>query len=44
MIGPEDVAETVLWFLMGGKTITGQTLVIYAGEHMTGGISINADA
>lgn len=43
MVGPDDVAETVLWFLTGGRTITGQTLVIDAGEHMAGGISISSD-
>jgi 3-oxoacyl-[acyl-carrier protein] reductase len=43
MVAPEDVAETVLWFLTGGRTVTGQTLVIDAGEHMAGGISISTD-
>jgi len=43
MVGAQDVAETVLWFLTGGKTITGQTLVIDGGEHMAGGISISSD-
>ncbi len=40
MVTAEDVAESILWFLTGGRAITGQALVIDAGEHMAGGISI----
>ena len=35
----EDVAETVLWFLTAGRTVTGQLLVIDSDEHMAGGIA-----
>jgi 3-oxoacyl-[acyl-carrier protein] reductase len=31
---PEDVAEAVLWFIEGGRAITGQFLVIDAGNHL----------
>ena len=31
----EDVAETVLWFALGGKKITGQQVVIDGGTHLT---------
>ena len=34
-----DVAETVLWFLTAGRTVTGQLLVVDSGEHMAGGIA-----
>ena len=44
MVEADDVAETVLWFLTGGVAITGQTLVIDAGEHLAGGISISKSA
>jgi NAD(P)-dependent dehydrogenase (short-subunit alcohol dehydrogenase family) len=37
----DDVAEAVLWFAVGGRTVTGQLLVLDAGEHMAGGISIS---
>ena len=39
MPSAEDVAETVLWFLTAGRTVTGQLLVIDSGEHMAGGIA-----
>ena len=39
MPSAEDVAETVLWFLASGRTVTGQLLVIDSGEHMAGGIA-----
>jgi len=44
MVVADDVAETVLWFLTGGTAITGQTLVVDAGEHLAGGISISKEA
>lgn len=34
---PEEVAEAALWFAFGGKSITGQLLVIDAGTHLTVG-------
>ena len=39
MPSAEDVAETVLWFLAAGRTVTGQLLVVDSGEHMAGGIA-----
>ena len=39
MPSAEDVAETVLWFLTAGRTVTGQLLVVDSGEHMAGGIA-----
>ena len=38
----DDVAEAVLWFATGGRAVTGQLLVLDAGEHMAGGISISS--
>lgn len=43
MVRAEEVAEAVVWFLSASPTVTGQLLVIDAGEHMAGGLSI-ADA
>lgn len=34
---PEEVAEAALWFALGGRSITGQLLVIDAGTHLTVG-------
>jgi 3-oxoacyl-[acyl-carrier protein] reductase len=34
MTMPEDVAEAALWFIEGGRAITGQLLVIDAGNHL----------
>jgi 3-oxoacyl-[acyl-carrier protein] reductase len=34
MAAPEDVAETTLWFIEGGRAITGQFLVIDGGNHL----------
>ena len=39
MPSAEDVAETVLWFLTAGRTVTDQSLVVDSGEHMAGGIA-----
>ena len=33
------MAETVLWFLTAGRTVTGQLLVVDSGELMAGGIA-----
>jgi 3-oxoacyl-[acyl-carrier protein] reductase len=40
MVAPEDVAEAALWFIIGGRTITGQLLVIDGGTHLGKGINI----
>lgn len=37
VVTPDQVAEAVLWFALGGKTITGQLLVIDGGTHLTVG-------
>ena len=37
----EDVAETVLWFIDGGRSITGETLIIDGGKHLVGDVSIS---
>lgn len=37
LVSPEDVAETICWFALGGRSITGQLLVIDAGTHLTVG-------
>jgi len=34
MVAPEDVAEAALWFIAGGRCITGQLLVIDSGNHL----------
>jgi 3-oxoacyl-[acyl-carrier protein] reductase len=34
MTAPEDVAEAALWFIEGGRAITGQFLVVDAGNHL----------
>ena len=38
---PADVADAAVWFVDGAWAVTGQLLVIDAGEHMAGGISIS---
>lgn len=35
MVTAEDVAEAALWFILGGRSITGQLLVIDSGHHMS---------
>jgi 3-oxoacyl-[acyl-carrier protein] reductase len=35
MVTAEDVAEAALWFILGGRCITGQLLVIDSGNHMS---------
>ena len=37
----EDVAEAVLWFIDGGRSITGETLIIDGGKHLVGDVSIS---
>lgn len=37
LVSPDDVAEAVCWFALGGRAITGQLLVIDAGTHLTVG-------
>ena len=37
LVTPEEVAEAVSWFTLGGKSITGQLLVIDGGTHLTVG-------
>jgi 3-oxoacyl-[acyl-carrier protein] reductase len=34
MTMPEDVAEAALWFIEGGRSITGQFLVVDGGNHL----------
>jgi 3-oxoacyl-[acyl-carrier protein] reductase len=34
MVQAEDVAEAALWFIAGGRSITGQLLVIDGGNHL----------
>jgi len=34
MVAAEDVAEAALWFINGGRSITGQLLVIDSGNHL----------
>jgi 3-oxoacyl-[acyl-carrier protein] reductase len=31
---PEDVAETLVWFLEGAKLITGEVLIVDSGAHL----------
>lgn len=31
---PEDIAETVLWFIEGARWVTGETLLVDAGSHL----------
>lgn len=31
---PEEIAESVVWFLEGGKLVTGETLLVDAGLHL----------
>jgi 3-oxoacyl-[acyl-carrier protein] reductase len=38
MVVPEDVAEAALWFIAGGRSITGQMLVIDGGTHLGSGL------
>ena len=35
LVSPADVAEAVSWFALGGRSITGQLLVIDGGTHLT---------
>ena len=37
LVTPAEVAEVVAWFAFGGKSITGQLLVIDGGTHLTVG-------
>jgi 3-oxoacyl-[acyl-carrier protein] reductase len=37
LVSAEDVAEAVCWFALGGRSITGQFLVIDGGTHLTVG-------
>lgn len=37
IVSPDEVAEAALWFALGGRTITGQLLVIDGGTHLTVG-------
>ena len=37
LVSPADVAEAVAWFALGGRSITGQLLVIDGGTHLTVG-------
>ena len=37
----EDAAEAVLWFIDGGRSITGETLIIDGGKHLAVDISIS---
>ena len=37
LVTPDQVAEAVCWFALGGRAITGQLLVIDAGTHLTVG-------
>ncbi len=37
LVSAEDVAEAVCWFVTGGRSITGQLLVIDGGTHLTVG-------
>ena len=37
IVSADDVAEAVCWFAVGGKSITGQFLVIDGGTHLTVG-------
>lgn len=34
MVRPDDVADAVVWFIEGARAVTGQTLVIDAGNHL----------
>ena len=34
LVEPEDVAEAIKWFALGGRAITGQLLVVDAGTHL----------
>jgi 3-oxoacyl-[acyl-carrier protein] reductase len=31
---PEDIAETILWFIEGARWVTGETLLVDAGSHL----------
>ena len=33
---PEDVAESVAWFIEGGRAVTGEILMIDGGIHLFG--------
>ena len=35
LVSPDEVAEAVSWFALGGRSITGQLLVIDGGTHLT---------
>jgi len=35
MVTPDQVAEAVCWFALGGRAITGQLLVVDGGTHLT---------
>jgi 3-oxoacyl-[acyl-carrier protein] reductase len=37
LVSPAEVAEAVSWFALGGRSITGQLLVIDGGTHLTVG-------
>ena len=40
MVVADDVAEAAIWFLTAAGAITGQTLVVDAGEHLAGGLEV----
>ena len=31
---PEDIAETVVWFIEGASWVTGETLLVDSGSHL----------
>jgi 3-oxoacyl-[acyl-carrier protein] reductase len=35
LVTPDQVAEAVCWFALGGRAVTGQLLVIDGGTHLT---------
>ena len=37
LVTPDQVAEAVCWFALGGRALTGQLLVIDGGTHLTVG-------
>ena len=44
MVVADDVAEAAIWFLTAAGAITGQTLVVDAGEHLAGGLEVTTDS
>jgi NAD(P)-dependent dehydrogenase (short-subunit alcohol dehydrogenase family) len=34
LVSPKEIAEAVSWFALGGKSITGQLLVVDGGTHL----------